>query len=77
MSHWRFSTDHGLETRDLEDALLADLDGDQQWDPAASSVSPFAYLRRGRYADQLEPWSTTFPETHVCSPRSCWPTPPS
>jgi hypothetical protein len=29
-------------------------------------VSPFAYLRRGRYAEQLAPWAATFPATtHV------------
>lgn len=66
VSHWRFSTANGLETRDLEEALLADLSDDQPWDPQRSSVSPFAYLRRGRYAGQLEPWRTTFPATtHV------------
>ncbi|GAB3019405.1 sulfotransferase [Nocardioides flavus (ex Wang et al. 2016)] len=66
VSHWRFSTANGLETRSLEEALLADLRGDQPWDPRQSSVSPFAYLRRGRYAEQLGPWSTTFPSTtHV------------
>jgi hypothetical protein len=66
VSHWRFSTANGFETRDLEDALLADLDHDQQWDPQRSSVSPFAYLRRGRYAEQLEAWTATFPSTtHV------------
>ena len=66
VSHWRFSTANGLETRDLEDALLADLHDDQAWDPQRSSVSPFAYLRRGRYAEQLVPWTATFPATtHV------------
>ena len=66
VSHWRFSTDHGLETRGLEEALLADLDGEQSWDPATVSVSPFAYVRRGRYADHLPPWTTTFAgSTHV------------
>ena len=66
VSHWRFSTANGLETRDLEDALLADLHDDQPWDPQHSSVSPFAYLRRGRYAEQLAPWAATFPATtHV------------
>jgi AcrR family transcriptional regulator len=50
----------------LADALLADLRDDRPWDRQRSSVSPFAYLRRGRYAEQLEPWSTTFPSTtHV------------
>lgn len=66
VSHWRFSTANGFETRGLEEALLADLDEDQPWDPERTSVSPFAYLRRGRYAEQLRPWLTTFPDTtHV------------
>lgn len=66
VSHWRFSTANGLETRDLEEALLADLLDEQPWDPRRSSVSPVAYLRRGRYAEQLPPWVATFPTTtHV------------
>ena len=66
VSHWRFSTANGFETRSLEEALLADLDGDQQWDRRRSSVSPFAYLRRGRYAEHIESWSAAFPSTtHV------------
>ena len=66
VSNWRFSTDHGLESRDVEEALRADLDGEQPWDPATSSVSPFAYVRRGRYADHLPPWTSAFPgSTHV------------
>ena len=66
LSNWRFSTAHGLETRDLEDALRADLDGEQPYDRSTTSVSPFAYVRRGRYADHLPPWTTTFPDTtHV------------
>lgn len=66
VSHWRFSTANGLETRDLEEALLADPADDRPWDRTQSSVSPFAYLRRGRYAEQLAPWLDTFPATtHV------------
>lgn len=66
VSNWRFSTDHGLETRDLDEALRADLDDEQPWDRATSSVSPFAYLRRGRYADHLPSWTSQFPDaTHV------------
>lgn len=66
ISNWRFSTDHGLETRPLEEALRADLDGEQAWDPTTTSVSPYAYVRRGRYADHLPSWTTTFPDsTHV------------
>lgn len=64
VSHWRFSTDNGRETRPLEDALLADLhEAEQPWDPTTSSVSPLTYVRRGRYADQLRPWTTTFPDS--------------
>jgi hypothetical protein len=66
VSHWRFSTANGFEDRDLEDALLADLHDDQPWDHRRSSVSPVAYLRRGRYAEQLAPWAAAFPATtHV------------
>jgi hypothetical protein len=66
VSHWRLSTHHGLERRPLEEALSADLAGEQAWDPRTTSVPPFAYLRRGRYLDYLEPWSARFPDsTHV------------
>jgi hypothetical protein len=66
VSHWRFSTEHGLEDRPLEVALRENLDGPREWDRATTSVSPFAYLERGRYADYLRPWLTTFPgTTHV------------
>jgi hypothetical protein len=68
VSNWRFSTDNGLETRPLEAALRADLDGDQpEWDPEKTSVSPYAYVRRGRYADYLDGWFATFPgHVNVC-----------
>ena len=56
ISNWRFSTDNGLESRPLEVALRESLEGEADWDPSVSSVSPFAYLARGRYADHLRPW---------------------
>ena len=66
VSNWRFSTRHGLELRPLEEALRADLADEQPWDREVTSVSPFAYLRRGRYLDYLAPWSSAFPDTtHV------------
>ncbi len=67
VSNWRFSTEHGLETRPLEVALRENLAGRMPaWDPGRTSVSPFAYLERGRYADYLGPWRARFPETlHV------------
>jgi Sulfotransferase domain len=60
VSHWAFSTDAGLETRSLADALAANLEGPLPWDPALTSVSPFAYLERGRYVDYLGPWLDRF-----------------
>ena len=63
ISNWRFSTEHGLETRCLEEALRDNLAGPTSWDPSRSSVSPFAYLERGRYHEYLQPWLDTFPHT--------------
>jgi len=66
VSNWRFSTRNGLETRPLEEALRADLEAEQPWDRTTASVSPFAYVRRGRYLDHLGPWTAAFPDTtHV------------
>jgi hypothetical protein len=63
VSNWRFSTDNGLETRSLERALRSDLAGDDDtWNPAHTSVSPFAYVRRGRYADHLAAWMEACPD---------------
>jgi hypothetical protein len=66
VSNWRFSTDNGFETRSLEDALRANLTGAAEWDPGRSSMSPFAYLERGRYAELLRPWFDAQPgRVHV------------
>lgn len=66
VSNWRFSTSHGLEDRPLDRALVENLGGARRWDPEATSVSPFAYLERGRYIDYLGPWQASFPASvHV------------
>lgn len=65
VSNWRFSVDNGFETRDLVRALSDELAREtRSWDDSATSVSPFAYLQRGRYAGQLQPWLSRFP-AHV------------
>ncbi|MGI8711394.1 MAG: sulfotransferase [Acidimicrobiales bacterium] len=61
VSNWRFSTSHGIEDRPLGKALEENLGGARRWDPETTSVSPFAYLERGRYIDYLGPWLTSFP----------------
>lgn len=60
VSHWAFSTDSGLEQRPLVQALTENLSGPLPWDPTRTSVSPYAYLERGRYARYLAPWLTRF-----------------
>lgn len=64
VSNWRFSSDHGVEDRPLADALRADLADPRTWDRSRSSVSPYAYIARGRYADDLARWWARF-EVHV------------
>jgi hypothetical protein len=60
VSNWRFSTAGGLEDRPLDVALRENLSGPRSWDPALTSVSPYAYLERGRYAEALGPWVDRF-----------------
>jgi hypothetical protein len=61
ISNWKFSRSSGLEERPLAEALEQNLEGPLAWDPGRTSVSPYAYLERGRYAAQLEPWLAAFP----------------
>jgi hypothetical protein len=66
VSNWRFSTDNGLETRPLVRALEDNLEGSDRWRPGLTSVSPYAYLERGRFDDYLDPWFAAFPASvHV------------
>ncbi|HVQ88764.1 MAG TPA: hypothetical protein VMT88_11360, partial [Actinomycetes bacterium] len=61
-----FSNEHGIEERPLVQALEENLEGSRAWDPQKWSVSPFAYLERGRYIDYLEPWFERFtPTMHI------------
>ena len=66
VSNWSFSRAHGMEDRSVTEALARNLDGPLPWDPERTSVSPYAYLERGRYADHLAPWLAAFPDlVHV------------
>ncbi len=56
VSHWCFSTEHGVERRPLAEVLEVNLTGPLPWDGSGASVSPFAYLERGRYVEHLRPW---------------------
>lgn len=54
LSHHRFSTANGLETLPAAEALGDPALAERPFDPAVTSVSPFAYLPRGRYVEALE-----------------------
>lgn len=56
VSHWSFSTEQGMERRPLAEVLEANLAGPLPWDGTGASVSPYAYLERGHYAESLRPW---------------------
>jgi hypothetical protein len=60
VSHWSFSTEQGLERRPLAEVLEANLAGPLSWDGSGASVSPFAYLERGRYVESLRPWVAAY-----------------
>jgi hypothetical protein len=57
ISNWRFSLANGFEDRSLDEALSETAEA-REWQ--GLSTSPFQYLRRGRYADLIEPWSRAF-----------------
>lgn len=61
VSNWKFTRASGLEDLPLDEALERNLAGPRDWDPRATSVSPYHYVERGRYAAHLGPWLETFP----------------
>jgi len=60
LSHWRFSVANGVETLPAEEAFRREPERRDHFDATRFSVSPFAYLRRGRYIDDLERWAARF-----------------
>lgn len=65
ISNYRFSVQHGNEHLPLDEALRASAAGERAWDPERFSVSPYAYLARGRYADALERFSRCVPREQI------------
>jgi hypothetical protein len=64
VSHYRFSRSAGVEDLPIEEALEPSAE-DRPWDTAAISVSPYRYLTRGRYVDDLGRWFSAFPRSAV------------
>jgi Sulfotransferase domain len=65
ISHWRFSVENGVETLPLEEALRREAERRDTYDRARFSVSPFAYLKRGRYVDDIAVWERRFPRPRI------------
>lgn len=56
ISNFRFSVTNGAETLPIGEAFRNEDQRRHNYDVARYSVSPFAYLARGRYCELLEPW---------------------
>ncbi|GAA4999701.1 sulfotransferase [Pseudoluteimonas lycopersici] len=65
ISNYRFSHGNGLEPLSIERALDAEAGRIAEGGSAATSVSPYAYVARGRYVDYLEPWFAHFPASRI------------
>lgn len=66
LSNYRFTVEAGLEDRPADAALLADLEGDEPpWDRRRISASPYAYVRRGDYAEHLRHVDSRFDAARV------------
>jgi len=56
ISNYRFSVENGIETAPFDDAILHEEARRGDYDRARFSVSPFAYVARGRYEDFIRGW---------------------
>lgn len=63
ISNYYFSVENGLETLDIEAAFRHEVERVTQ--PLTTSVSPFAYLARGIYIDNLEVYERYFPREQI------------
>ncbi len=63
-SHYAFSVANGFEDLGPEAALTSEAEA-RPWAAEEVSTSPYAYLSRGRYAEQLAPWDEAFTDVHV------------
>ncbi|MFM2308883.1 MAG: hypothetical protein RLY87_1004 [Chloroflexota bacterium] len=60
ISNYRFSLFHGVENVSMEEAFRREAERVEQFDHQKYSVSPYAYLRRGRYIEYIEMWEQFF-----------------
>ena len=65
VSHYWFSVGNGLEALPMSEAFAREDERRLDFDPAKVSVSPYAYLSRGRYVDAIEMYLEFFPREQV------------
>jgi hypothetical protein len=65
VSHWRFSVENGVEDLPLEEAFRQEAERRDRYDRERFSVSPWAYLKRGRYIDDILRWEKLFPRERI------------
>ncbi|MHC4952012.1 MAG: sulfotransferase domain-containing protein, partial [Planctomycetota bacterium] len=61
ISNYRFSVHHGLETLPMEEAFRREHGRIDNYDKNQVSISPFAYLSRGKYIDHISVYDRYFP----------------
>ena len=60
VSHYNYTVANGLETLPLREAFLKDEKRKDDYDPKSISMSPYAYLSRGKYIDYVSIYSRLF-----------------
>jgi len=60
ISNYRFSVMHGVEQISMVDAFTQEAERVEKYDHQRYSVSPYAYLRRGRYIEYIEMYERYF-----------------
>ena len=65
ISNYWFSVNNGWETLPMEIAFLREGERWFDYDPEKISVSPYAYLSRGRYLDYLLMYESYFPPENI------------
>jgi hypothetical protein len=60
ISNYWFSVSNGLETLPMAEAFLREEERWREYDPTRTSVSPYAYLRRGRYVNYISIYERYF-----------------
>jgi Sulfotransferase domain len=60
ISNYLFSVKHGVEQAPLTEAMYNEEQRRHNYDPTKISVSPFAYLQRGRYIDYIRMYERYF-----------------